>query len=43
MQPRPELALKMTETEFLLELLMRLFADPAGLDGAGHVLDHHDR
>ena len=29
----------MIETEFFLELLVRLFADPAGLDGAGELLD----
>ena len=31
--------LEMVEAEFLLESLMRLFADPTRLDGAGDVLD----
>lgn len=39
MQPGPRAALEMIEAEFFLELLMRLFADPAGLDGAGDVFD----
>jgi hypothetical protein len=34
-QPRPGAPLEMVETEFLLELLMRLLADPACLDRAG--------
>lgn len=38
-QPGPGSALKMVEPEFLLELLMRLFADPTRLDGAGDALD----
>ncbi len=39
MQPGPGSALEMVEPEFLLELLMRLFADPARLAGASDVLD----
>ena len=35
--PRP--TFEVVEAEFFLELLMRLFADPAGLDGAGQLLD----
>jgi len=38
-QPGPGSALEMVKTELLLELLMRLFADPTRLDGAGDVLD----
>ena len=33
-QPRPGASLEMAETKLLLELLMRLLADPAGLDRA---------
>lgn len=29
----------MVETELFLELLMRLFADPSGLDGGGERLE----
>ncbi len=39
MQPGPRAALEMVETKFFLELLMRLFADPARLDGAGEFLE----
>jgi len=38
-QPDPGSALGMIEAEFLLELLMRLLADPARLDGTADVLD----
>jgi hypothetical protein len=34
-QAGPRSSLEMTETEFLLQLLVRLFADPARLDGGG--------
>src|SRR3954453_19704277 len=34
-QPRPGAPLEMVETQLLLELLMRLLADPACLDRAG--------
>src|SRR5829696_4806571 len=33
-QPRPGAAFEMAETELLFQLLMRLLADPAGLDRA---------
>lgn len=38
-QPGPRPVLEVVEAEFLLELLMRLFADPSCLDGAGERLD----
>ena len=38
-QPGPGSALEVVETELLLELLMRLFADPTRLYGAGDVFD----
>lgn len=38
-QARPGPALEMVEPEFLLELLMRLFADPSGFDGGGERLE----
>ena len=34
-----DVTLEVVQAEFFLELLMRLFADPAGLDGAGKLLD----
>jgi hypothetical protein len=36
---RPGPPLEMVETKLLLELLMRLFADPSGLDGGGERLE----
>lgn len=36
-QPRPGTALEVTKAELLLQLLVRLFADPARLDGGGQV------
>src|SRR4051812_41741291 len=38
MQPGPGPPLEMAEPEFLLELLVRLLADPARLDGRGERL-----
>ena len=37
-QPGPGSALEVVEAEFLLELLMRLLADPTRLDGRGERL-----
>ena len=39
MQPRPGSAFEVVEAEFLLHLLMGLFADPACLDQAGQLLE----
>jgi hypothetical protein len=39
MQARPRSALEVIQAKFFLELLMRLFADPARLDGTGDILD----
>ncbi|GHH16792.1 hypothetical protein GCM10008023_21220 [Sphingomonas glacialis] len=39
MQPGPRSAFKVLEAEFFLELLMRLFTDPAGLDSPSDVFD----
>lgn len=41
MQPHPGSPFEMVEAEFLLELLMRLFANPAPLNGAGDVFDRY--
>jgi len=38
-EPFPRAPFEVVESEFFLELLMRLFADPARLDGAGQLLD----
>ena len=38
-QARPGSSFEMVETEFLLELLMRLFTDPSCLDGRGERLE----
>src|SRR5689334_23964840 len=43
MQSAPRPALEVVETELFLELLMRLFADPARLDGAGEHLERRLR
>ena len=39
MEPCPRSAFEVVQAEFLLELLMSLFADPARLDRAGQGLD----
>ena len=38
-QAFPGTPFEVVEAEFFLELLMRLFADPARLDGTGQLLD----
>jgi hypothetical protein len=38
-QPGPGSPLEVVETEFFLQLLMRLFADPTRLDGTGQLLE----
>ena len=39
MKTSPGSTLKVVEAQFFLELLMRLFTNPSGLDGTGDVLD----
>ena len=38
-QASPRAAFEVIEAKFFLKLLMRLFADPTGLDGAGKLLE----
>ena len=38
-QASPRAGFEVIEARFFLELLMRLFADPTGLDGAGRLLE----
>lgn len=37
----PGSSLEVVQTEFFLELLMGLLADPAGFDGSGNLLDRY--
>ena len=41
MQADPGSAFEMIEAKFFLELLMRLFADPSGLDCRGKLFEAH--
>ena len=41
MQADPGSAFEMIEAKFFLELLMRLFADPSGLDCRGKLFETH--